>query len=73
MSVRRIEELFIVLGILGALIVAGGSLMTAVAARSYSGPTDADLRREKWSHVVGGLFIAVGFAGSLWRLLHGAA
>ena len=69
MSVKQIEELGLGLGILGALVIAWGSLMMLLAFRSYNGPSDADHRREKWSHLVGALLIGVGFAGSLWRLL----
>jgi hypothetical protein len=69
MSAKAIEEIGLILGILGALILAGGSLIMVLASRSYSGPTEADHRREKWTHLLGGFFIAIGFAGSLWRLL----
>ena len=69
MSTKFIEEISLVAGILGALILAVGSLIVILASRSYSGPTEADHRREKWSHLLGGLLIGVGFAGSLWRLL----
>ena len=69
MSVKQIEELGLAIGILGALIIAWGSLMMIVAFRSYNGPSDADHRREKWSHLLGALLIGVGFAGSLYRLL----
>jgi len=69
MSVKGIEEVGLALGILGALIIAWGSLMMALATRSYTGPSDTDHRREKWSHAVGAVLIGIGFAGSLWRLL----
>jgi hypothetical protein len=69
MSVKQIEEIGLVIGILGALILAWGSMMMLRAARSYTGPSDADVLREKWSHLVGAILIAVGFAGSLWPLL----
>jgi hypothetical protein len=69
MSVKAIEEIGLIAGILGALILAGGSLIMVLATRSYTGPTEADHRREKWSHLLGGFLIAVGFAGSLWRLI----
>jgi len=69
MSGKQIEELGLALGILGAVVLAWGSLMMLRASRSYNGPSDGDHRREKWSHVVGALLIGVGFAGSLWRLL----
>jgi hypothetical protein len=69
MSVKAIEELGLAAGILGALILAGGSLMIILASRRYAGPTDADHRREKFTHLLGGFLIAIGFAGSLWRLL----
>jgi hypothetical protein len=69
MSVKQIEEIGLALGILGALVLAWGSLMMTLALRSYTGPSDADHRKEKWSHLIGALLIGVGFAGSLWRLL----
>jgi hypothetical protein len=69
MSAKAIEEIGLIAGVLGALILAGGSLIMVLASRSYAGPSDADHRREKWSHLVGGFLIAAGFAGSLWRLL----
>jgi len=69
MSVKQIEEIALALGILGALVLGWGSLMMVLALRSYTGPSDAHHRREKWSHLVGALLIGVGFAGSLWRLL----
>jgi hypothetical protein len=68
MSTKAIEEIALVVGIVGALIMAAGSLLIIMASRSYSGPTEADHRREKWAHLVGAVFIGVGFAGSLWRL-----
>jgi hypothetical protein len=68
MSTKAIEEVSLVVGILGALIMAAGSLLIIVGSRSYSGPTEADHRREKWAHLIGAVFIAVGFAGTLWRL-----
>jgi hypothetical protein len=69
MSVKAIEEIGLIAGILGALILAGGSLIMVLASRRYTGPTEADHRREKLSHLLGGFLIAAGFAGSLWRLL----
>jgi hypothetical protein len=69
MSVKAIEEVGLIAGILGALILAGGSLTIMLASRRYTGPTDADHRREKFSHLLGGFLIALGFAGSLWRLI----
>jgi hypothetical protein len=69
MSAKDIEEIGLIAGILGALILAGGSLLMVLAGRSYAGPTDADHRREKWCHLLGGVLMAVGFAGSLWGLL----
>ena len=69
MSTKAIEEVALVVGILGALIMAAGSLLIIVASRSYSGPTEADHRREKWAHLIGAVFIAVGFAGLLWKVL----
>jgi hypothetical protein len=68
-STKAIEEISLAAGILGALILAAGSLLMILASRSYTGPGDADHRREKWMHLLGGLLIAVGFAGSLWRLV----
>jgi hypothetical protein len=69
MSAKAIEEIGLAAGILGALILCVGSLIIIMASRRYAGPTDADHRREKFSHLLGGFLIAVGFAGSLWRLL----
>lgn len=69
MTALRIEELSLALGILGALVLAWGSLMMILAFRSYTGPSDVDHRREKWSHLVGAILIGVGFTGTLWRLL----
>ena len=69
MSTKAIEEIGLAAGILGALVLAAGSLIMILASRSYSGPTEADHRREKWTHLIGGVLIAVGFAGSLWRLV----
>jgi hypothetical protein len=69
MSVKAIEEIGLVAGIVGALILALGSLIMILANRRYSGPTEADHRREKFTHLLGGILIGVGFAGSLWRLL----
>jgi hypothetical protein len=68
-STKAIEEICLAAGILGALVLAAGSLIMILASRSYTGPTEADHRREKWTHLIGGLLIAVGFAGSLWRLV----
>jgi uncharacterized membrane protein len=68
MSSKAIEEIALVIGVLGALVIAAGSLIIIVAGRSYTGPTEADHRREKWAHLVGGVFVAIGFAGTLWRL-----
>jgi hypothetical protein len=68
-STKAIEEIGLVAGIIGALILVFGALVIILASRSYTGPTEADHRKEKWSHLVGGLLIGVGFAGSLWRLL----
>lgn len=69
MSTKAIEEICLIAGILGAVILAWGSLLILWAGRSYSGPSEAHHRREKWSHLIGGLLIGVGFAGSLYRLL----
>jgi len=68
-STKLIEELGLIAGILGAALLAIGSLIMVLANRSYSGPTENDHRREKWFHLMGALLIGVGFAGSLWRLL----
>jgi hypothetical protein len=68
-STKAIEEIGLIAGILGALILGWGSLVIIRASRSYSGPSEADHRKEKWSHLIGALLIAVAFAGSLWRLV----
>jgi hypothetical protein len=68
-STKVIEEAALIAGILGALILMWGSLVIVWAGRSYAGPSEADHRNEKWSHLIGGFLIAVGFAGSLYRLL----
>jgi hypothetical protein len=69
MTTKAIEEIGLAIGILGALIVAWGSLIIVVATRSYQGPSEGDHRKEKWAHLIGSLLIGVGFAGSLWRLI----
>ena len=69
MSTKAIEEVGLIVGIVGALILAWGSLIIVWAGRSYSGPSETHHRREKWAHLIGGLFIAVGFGASLYRLL----
>ena len=68
-STKAIEEIGLIAGILGALILGWGSLVIVLASRSYGGPTETDHKKEKLSHLVGALLIAVAFAGSLWRLL----
>jgi hypothetical protein len=69
MSAKAIEEAGLVIGLLGALIVAWGSLTMVLASRSYQGPSEADHRKEKWAHLIGSIGIAIGFAGTLWRLI----
>lgn len=69
MSTKAIEEIGLIAGILGALILVFGAFVMILASRSYTGPTETDHRKEKWSHLIGGILIGVGFAGSLWRLL----
>jgi hypothetical protein len=69
MSAKAIEEIGLVIGILGALVIAWGSLTIVLATRSYQGPSESDHRKEKWAHLLGSLMIGVGFAGTLWRLI----
>ena len=46
---------------LGALVLAWGGAMMILALRSYQGPTEAHVRREKWVQLIGGVLVAAGF------------
>ena len=68
-TTRQITEVGFVLGILGALLMAWAAGVIAIANRSYSGATDAQHRREKWSNLFGALLIAAGFGAELLAVL----
>jgi hypothetical protein len=69
MTTRQITEVGFVLGMLGALIMAWAAGVIAIANRSYSGATEAQHRREKWSNLLGALLIAAGFGAELLAVL----
>ncbi len=69
MKAKQIEEIALVVGALGALVLAWGGAMMILALRSYQGPTESHVRREKWVQLIGGVLVAAGFAGVLLALL----
>lgn len=61
MTARRLTELGLAVGALGALIMAFGAYVVVRGQRSYGGASDGAHRREKVAYMVGSLLIAAGF------------
>jgi uncharacterized membrane protein YidH (DUF202 family) len=58
---KRLNELGLLLGGLGALIIAFGAYAMVMGTRRFEGASEEQRRREKISYLAGSLCLAVGF------------
>lgn len=61
MTPLRYRQIGLVIAGLGSLFFIWGSGLVLLASRSYEGATQAQHRREKVAHLIGGCLLALGF------------
>jgi uncharacterized membrane protein HdeD (DUF308 family) len=69
MNTTQLEELGLLIGAVGGLVIAIGAAMMVIAIRSYAGATEVHHRREKWLQLLGAILISAGFVVGLVSVL----